>query len=38
VTGLPHRLLGRSPIERSIPGTCAPVIDGSVRDIAATDH
>jgi len=38
VTEGPHRLLGRSPIERSTPGTCVPVADGSVRGIAATDH
>jgi hypothetical protein len=38
VTGAPRRLLGRSPIERSTPGTCVPVVDGSVRGIAATDH
>jgi hypothetical protein len=38
VTEAPHRLLGRSPIERSTSGTCVPAADGSVRDIAATDH
>ena len=37
MTGVPRRLLGRSPIERSTPGTCVPDVDGSVRSIAAAD-
>ena len=38
MTGLPHRLLGRSPIERSTSGVRVPSVDGSVRDIAAANH